>query len=561
VFSIKNLLLPLALITSSSIATTVDAHGDKSQNAKSDANFIKAYQSFDLKQLKADIKHLASDEFEGREPATLGGKKTTDFLSTAFKQIGFKPGNKGSYLQKVPLVSIESTPSQHLTIEGMNFDYLKNYVATTRQTKESVSVKDSEIVFAGYGIYAPEYNWNDYKDIDVKGKTVVVLVNDPGYATQNDELFNGNAMTYYGRWIYKYEEAARQGAAAVIIVHETKPASYGWNVIESSWSGAQYHLPSKEVNEPAVDVEMWITVEKAQALFAKAGFDFDTLKKKAVSKDFKAVPFNLKASIALNNKIKASESNNVIATLKGSVKPDEHIIYMAHWDHLGQTVKNGKTEFFNGAHDNATGTAGLVAIAKAFKQLNKKLKRSVTIIAVTAEEQGRLGSRYFANHPTIPLNKIVGLVNMDSLNITGLKKNVRVVGFGKSELEAVLAKAASRQGRDITPETTPERGYYYRSDHFSLAKKGVPALSSGGGTEPLNEEQAAIAAKVNQIVSNCYHQTCDEYNEAWGWAGMVADLQVYFEVGYILATGDQWPNWNQGTEFRKLRDEMMTKAE
>ena len=522
-------------------------------------NFNKAYNSFDTQALKSHIKTLSSDEFGGRAPSTPGGKKTTDLLVKEFKALGLKPGNGDSYLQSVPLVSIVSEPKSDLVIGDIQFDFLKNFVANSRKTEKSIALKNSELVFVGYGINAPEYGWNDYEGLDVKGKTVVVLVNDPGYATQDPELFDGNTMTYYGRWIYKYEEAARQGAAGAIIIHETKPASYGWNVIESSWSGAQYHLPAKEVNEPAIDVEMWINIEKAQELFSKAGLDFIALKNKAKSRSFKAVPMNLTASIQLENTIEASESNNVVATIPGSDLTAEHVIYMAHWDHLGTVTQNGKTRIFNGAHDNATGTAGLIHIAKAFKTLTKMPRRSITFIAVTAEEQGRLGSRYYANHPTIPLDKIAGLINMDSLSITGMKKDVTVVGFGKSQMESYLANAAKRQNRRLTQEPTPERGYYYRSDHFSLAKKGVPALSAKGGTTPLNEAQAKIAQRVQKLVANCYHQDCDVYNENWGWQGMVADLQMYFETGLLLGNTARWPNWHEGTEFKAIRDKMMLK--
>lgn len=520
-------------------------------------DFDKAYQSFDKDKIKLDIKTLSSDEFEGREPSGVGEKLTTDMLINQFKALGLKPGNGDSYTQAVPMVSITSTPVKGLTIEGLDFEFPKNYVASSRKTEQHIELKDSPLVFVGYGINAPEYEWNDYKNVDVKGKTVVILVNDPGFATQNNQLFEGNTMTYYGRWTYKYEEAARQGAAGAIIVHETKPASYGWNVIESSWTGAQYHLPAKEVNEPVVDVEMWIDVDKANALFAKAGQDFSTLKQQALSKNFTAVALPLNASVTINNEIKASVSNNVMATLPGSEQPDEHVLYMAHWDHLGSAIVDGKKVIFNGAHDNATGTAGLMHIAKAYKTLTKTPKRSLTFVAVTAEEQGRLGSRYFANHPTMPLYKIVGLVNMDSLDITGQKKDVTVVGFGKSQLEDYLATAAKRQNRTLSAEQTPERGYYYRSDHFSLAKKGVPALSAGGGSIWLNEQEKQIGNLVKAQVAKCYHQVCDVYQEQWGWDSLLAELQLFFETGYLLANDDAWPNWNKGTEFKALRDEMM----
>ncbi len=522
-----------------------------------DNGFDKAYNSFDVSGIKSHIKLLSSDEFEGREPSGVGEKLTTDLLIKEFKALGLKPGNGDSYTQAVPMVSITSTPVTGLSIGDLDFSFPKNYVASSRKTQKQIDLKDSELIFVGYGINAPEYDWNDYKDIDVKGKTVVILVNDPGFATQDKQLFEGNTMTYYGRWTYKYEEAARQGAAGAIIVHETKPASYGWNVIESSWTGAQYHLPAKEVNEAVVDVEMWISIEKAKALFAKAGIDFLKEKQQALSRTFKAVPLALTASVSITNDFKPSVSNNVLATLTGSESPDEHVLYMGHWDHLGSTIVDGKKKIYNGAHDNATGTAGLIHIAKAYKALNNVPKRSVTFIAVTAEEQGRLGSRYFANHPTIALDKIIGLVNMDSLDITGKKKDVTVVGFGKSQLEGYLATAAKRQNRTLVAEQTPERGYYYRSDHFSLAKKGVPALSAGGGSVWLNDSEQQIGKAVKAQVAKCYHQTCDEYNESWGWDGLVAELQLFFETGYIMANDGKWPNWNEGTEFKALRDQMM----
>lgn len=526
-------------------------------SASANKSFDHAYQSFDINEIKADVKTLSSDKLNGREPSTQGETLTTNILISRFKKLGLLPGNGASYIQTVSMSSIVSQPVGELSIGDMSFTFPKNYVASSRQTRKNIKLENSELVFVGYGINAPEYHWNDYKNVDVKGKTVVILVNDPGYATQNPALFDGNTMTYYGRWTYKYEEAARQGAAGAIIIHETKPASYGWNVIESSWTGAQYHLPAKEVNEPIVDVEMWISSEKAQQLMATAGFDFKQLKQQALSKKFTAIALNLKVNIKLKNTIKNAVSNNVIATIPGSSRADEHIIYMAHWDHLGSTIIDGKKVIFNGAHDNATGTAGLMHIAKAYQTLNKKPERSVTFIAVTAEEQGRLGSRYFANHPTMPLNKIVGLINMDSLDISGLKKDLTVVGFGKSELENYLAKATKRQNRILSPEQTPERGYYYRSDHFSLAKKGVPALSAGGGTTWLNAKQQAIGDNISALVAKCYHQTCDEYNENWGWQSMIAELQVFFETGLMLSQSNDWPNWRVGSEFKITRDAMM----
>jgi Zn-dependent M28 family amino/carboxypeptidase len=554
----KNLLVTLG-------ASLLSFAGVVSAFEKSD-NFNEAYWSFNAEKIKSHVKTLASDQFAGREPSTVGEQLTTSLLVNEFKRLGLSPGNGDSYLQAVPMVSIISTPQTSLEIADIDFEYPKNFVASSRKTKSHLSLNDSDLVFVGYGINAPEYQWNDYQDIDVKGKTVVILVNDPGYGRQNSILFEGNTMTYYGRWIYKYEEAARQGASGAIIIHETKPASYGWNVIESSWTGAQYHLPAREVNEPAIDVEMWISYEKATELLKKAGHDFEIVKQQAAHHGFRAFPLNLTASIKVKNEIVESTSNNVIAMIEGTKSSDEHVVYMAHWDHLGSTIVDGKEEIYNGAHDNATGTAGLIHIANAFKTLNKTPDRSITIIAVTAEEQGRLGSRYYANHPTIPLNKIIGLINMDSLDISGLKKDITVVGFGKSQLEDYLAVAAKRQNRKLTPEQTPERGYYYRSDHFSLAKKGVPALKASGGSILLNDNQIKVNEKVKALIAKCYHQTCDEYNDGWSWKTMVAELQILFELGYLLGnpqeafesnTLPEYPNWREGTEFKKIRDKMM----
>jgi Zn-dependent M28 family amino/carboxypeptidase len=517
-------------------------------------DFLTAYSSFDQNRYIEQIKTLSSDEFGGRAPASDGEKKTIDFMVSEFKKLGVKPGNGDSYTQTVPLVAITAEPVKHLTIGNIHFEFRKDYVANSATLKETLELKDSELVFVGYGIVAPEYNWNDYAGLDVKGKTVVILVNDPGFATQDPQLFDGKAMTYYGRWTYKYEEAARQGAAAAIIVHQTAPASYGWNVVESSWSGAQFHLPAGENSAPVVDLEMWITEEKAKAVFKAAGMDFDALSEKAKQPGFKPVPMKLKASMTLKSSVVRSESHNIIATIPGSERPDEHILYTAHWDHIGIDPNKEGDQIYNGALDNATGTAALLQIAEAFQKLKEKPKRSVTFLAVAAEEQGLLGSKYYAANPIYPLNKTVGVINMDSVNVTGLKKNMTVVGFNKSELQEYLAEAGKRQNRELVAEAKPERGGFYRSDHFSLAKKGVPALYAGGGSEPLNEEQAKIAEVVSAHVAKCYHQVCDEYSDIWSIEGAIADIQMFFETGYLLANTDKWPNWHEGTEFKAIRD-------
>lgn len=531
----------------------------KAPDYLADKGFQQAYQGISVDNLKAHIKYLSSDELAGREPASEGDRLTAKYLIDNFKAMGLSPGNGDSYKQEVELLAINSKVTENLKIADIEFTPVDNYVASTRKKEKVRTVTESELVFVGYGINAPEFGWNDYKGLDVKGKTVVILVNDPGFATGDANVFSGNTMTYYGRWTYKYEEAGRQGAKAAIIVHETKPASYGWGVIKTSWTGAQYHLPRNENSSPIVDIEMWINVEKTKELFAKAGLDFEQEKLKAQTKGFEPVPLNLKASVQVTSDFKASISNNIVATLPGSEANDEHIIYMAHIDHLGQNTSLEGDQIYNGAHDNASGTGGLIEIARQYSQLAVKPKRSITFVGAAAEEQGTLGSQYFANNSPFPLSKIVGLINMDSLNITGRKKDVSVVGYGKSELEEVLKRAAALQNRSLTPEAHPERGYYFRSDHFSLAKIGVPGLSAGGGTQALNEKEAEINNIIGERIGRCYHQLCDEYAEDWGWDGTKEDLQLYFTTGYLLANEGQWPNWYEGTEFRLLRDNMMKK--
>lgn len=520
-------------------------------------DFKATYEGISIPNLKKHIKFLSSDELGGREPSSEGDKITAGYLVNEFKKLGLKPGNGDSYLQQVDLLAINSTVSQGLKIGDMEFSNTENYVATTRNKEEVMSLKDSELVFVGYGINAPEFDWNDYQGLDVKGKTVVILVNDPGYATQDPEVFSGKTMTYYGRWTYKYEEAGRQGAKGAIIIHETKPASYGWSVIKNGWTGTQFHLPRNENSGPVVDVELWIDVNKTQELFTKAGLDFQKEKLRAQTKGFTPISLGMNASVEVTSEFSQSTSNNVVAVLPGSEKTDEHIIYMAHIDHLGTDTSLEGDQIYNGAHDNASGTGGIIEIARAYSSLKNTPRRSITFVGAAAEEQGTLGSKYFADNPTVPLAKIVGLINMDSINITGRKKDVSVKGNGKSELEEVLAKAAAFQNRTLTPEAHPERGYYFRSDHFSLAKKGVPGLSVGGGTVALNETEETINKLIGERISRCYHQLCDEYAEDWGWDGAKEDLQLYYATGYLLSTSEQWPNWYKGTEFRLLRDKMM----
>ncbi|WP_289027991.1 M28 family metallopeptidase [uncultured Paraglaciecola sp.] len=515
-------------------------------------NFDEVYTQINTQDLKTHIKTLASDEYEGRLPTTIGEQKTLDYLVSEFKALGYQPGNGDSYLQPVELIEMTADPDMTLTIGDNHLAYKEGMIASTKREQNLVELKESDLVFVGYGVNAPEYNWNDYEGLDVKGKTVVILVNDPGFENPASGKFQGKTMTYYGRWSYKYEEASRQGAEAAIIVHETKPASYGWSVVANSWSGAQYGLVSKNGNADRVAVEGWLTLESAQKVFADAGLDFTAEKELA-----KAGPYNkalnLKASVTVKNSFKTSESYNVIASLPGADSPDEHVIFTAHWDHLGKDETKEGDQIYNGAHDNATGVAAALVMAKAYANLNIKPQRSTTFLIVTAEEQGLLGSKYYSEHPIIPLDKTVANINMDAMSVLGKTKDVAVIGMGKSELETYLAKAAKRQNRYLVEEGHPEAGYYYRSDHFSFAKQGVPALYAKGGEVPVDEATAQYRKRTNVIVRGCYHQVCDQFRESWDLSGIEEDAQLLFKVGYDLLSSDDWPNWAETSEFQRQK--------
>ncbi|WP_395342335.1 M28 family metallopeptidase [Ningiella sp. W23] len=514
------------------------------------ADFEAAYNSISTERLKNDIRVLSSDEFEGRLPTTEGETKTLDFLTAGFTEAGFKPGNGDSFFQQVDLMQITADPDMTLRIGENEFVYKVNMVASSKREVPSIELSESPIVFLGYGVNAPEYDWNDYDQVDVSGKTVIVLVNDPGFAAADSGKFQGSTMTYYGRWSYKYEEASRQGADAVFIVHETAPASYGWSVVANSWSGPQYGLVSPDQGQSRVKVEGWLSRDAAIKVFADAGLDFDQEKEKALQGPYSQA-LDLSASVTVNNSIEKSKSYNVFASLPGSELPDEHIIYTAHWDHLGKDETKDGDQIYNGAHDNATGTAAIIEMARAFASLEVAPKRTISMLVVTAEEQGLLGSKYYAENPIIPLDKTVANINMDAMNILGPTKDVSVVGMGKSELESYLEKAATNQGRVLTQEDRPEAGYYYRSDHFSFAKLGVPALYAKGGSQPINDEIAQYRKRMNVIVTGCYHQVCDQFRETWNFEGITEDTQLLFEVGYDLANTSDWPQWNATSEFQR----------
>jgi Zn-dependent M28 family amino/carboxypeptidase len=543
-------LLSVSACTPSNDSETKVSDTDTLATAQETTNFDSVYNSISDADIREPLKILSSDEFEGRLPTTEGEKKTIDYLVSQFKEAGLEPGNGDSYLQKVALMEITANPDMTMTIGDNRFAYKEDMVASSKREQASVSLNDSELVFVGYGVNAPEYKWNDYEGLDVEGKTVVILINDPGFENPKSGKFQGTTMTYYGRWSYKYEEASRQGAAAAIIVHESAPASYGWSVVANSWSGPQYGLVSEDKGASRVAVEGWLTLDAAKQVFSDAGLDFDAEKAKAMSGPYNKA-MDITASVTVKNTFKKSESNNVIATLPGSAFADDHIIYTAHWDHLGKDESKEGDQIYNGAHDNATGSAAMIAMAKAYSSLTPKPKRSISFLVVTAEEQGLLGSKYYAANPVIPLEKTVANINMDAMNVLGKTKNVAVVGMGKSELETYLRAAAKKQGRVLTQEDKPEAGYYYRSDHFSFAKQGVPALYAEGGNEPADEETAKYRKRMNVIATGCYHQVCDEYRENWDMGGIVQDTQMLFDVGVNVANAPMWPKWNEGSEFQR----------
>ena len=508
------------------------------------------------------ISTLASDEFGGRAPMSEGERLTLNYLEKQFREMGLKPMFGDSYRQAVPLVSIEASPDMALSISDMegnvhSYAFGTEVVLGSPQVSEKNDLNRSELVWVGYGIVAPEYDWNDYAGINVKGKTVIILVNDPGYATQNPELFNGNSMTYYGRWTYKYEEAARQGAAGALIIHQTAPAAYGWNVIEDGGKGPQFHLATENDNMDQVKVQGWLQYETAKDIFDSAGMDLDAMITEAAQGPVKPYSMGLLANVNISNTIQRAESYNVGAILPGSARSEELFIYMAHWDHLGtsQHEKGQEGDFiFNGAEDNASGTAGMLEIAQAFAALPSAPQRSVGFLAVTAEESGLLGSKAYATKPAYPMNKTVGGINMDRLNFLGKMNDVVVIGHGGSEMEKVLAEEARKFGRTVTPEATPEKGFYYRSDHFNFAKKGVPILYAKGGTVDRDHGAEYVTERNAYYVKNRYHSPADEVDENWDVDAAIEDLVLFFNIGKRVADSNDWPQWFEGNEFRAIRD-------
>ena len=544
-YKLVTLLLALGIITSCTTSTN-------KEESSSDT-------LIDGAKIGEHIKILSSDEFGGRMPFSKYETMTIEYLKTQFEAIGVEPGNGDSYYQKVPMVEIEATDMSSLKFNAEGFEkeyeYKTDFVALTRRVTESIEVTNSELIFAGFGVVAPEYNWNDYENLDVKGKTVLVLVNDPGFGTGDNDFFKGNAMTYYGRWTYKYEEAARQGAKGVIIIHDTKPASYPWGVVENGWTGSNLYLKADDNNMSRCEFEGWISIETAKELFKGSGKESYDFTSEARSRAFKSFDLGMSVSVSFKNNTNFSESNNVAGLIKGSEKPEEIVIYSAHWDHLGTGTAINGDSIYNGAIDNASGTATLLEIARAFTT-NEQPKRSVLFLAVTAEEQGLLGSAYYAENPLYPTAKTVGVINMDALMAIGEMKDLTVVGHGQSELDDLAEAIATKQGRYIIPDPETGSGHFFRSDHFSFAKVGIPALYAAGTHEHMTKGVDFVKEKSEYYVSTDYHQPSDEYSEDWDLGGMVQDGMLFYNIGDQLSNDiNLWPKWKEGSEFKAIREE------
>ncbi len=522
--------------------------------------------AIDATALLRHTKILSSDEFEGRAPGTKGEERSVGYLGDQFKLAGLEPGNTdGTYVQKVPLVGITPEPAPLVLQKGTQKETLKwkdDVVAWTKHVAEKASLDNSEMVFVGYGVVAPEFNWDDYKGVDVKGKTIVMLVNDPPVPDPNNpteldpKTFGGKAMTYYGRWTYKYEIAAQKGAAAALIVHETIPAGYPFNVVQGK-TGEQFDLVTPDKNMGRASIEGWLSLDQSRSLMQLAGQDFDALKAQAATRDFKPVPLGVTASMTIRNKLRTIQSRNVLGKLPGSdpTLKDEYVIYTAHWDHFGK----GPEGIFHGAEDDALGCAALIEMARAFKQVTPPPRRSILFLAVTAEEQGLLGSQYYATMPIYPLAKTVANINMDSWNVHGRTKDLTLIGFGASDLDDYARDAAGEQGRIVHGDAEPEKGFYYRSDHFNFAKEGVPALNPDAGVDYIGKPADYAKKTRDEWNEKRYHQPSDVVLPDWDFSGTTEDLKVLFAVGYRVAQADKMPEWKPGTEFRAKREAMLKK--
>jgi Zn-dependent M28 family amino/carboxypeptidase len=519
-----------------------------------------ALDHFSAESLLRRIEILSHDSMEGRAPGTPGEERTVRYLEAEFRAIGLAPGNPdGTYIQNVPLVEITPrvTASLHVGGRTIPLQGVRDFIASSRRVTPEVTVQNSDLVFVGYGIVAPEYDWDDYKGIDVTGKTIVMLVNDPGYATQDDALFRGNAMTYYGRWTYKYEIAAEKGAAAAIIIHETGPAGYPFEVLSAGYERPNFDIQSPDNNMNRVAVQAWMPEPAIRNFMSQMGQDFDQLKRSALQRDFQPVALGGQVSFNLQQQFRQLQSRNVIGKIEGARRPDEYIIYTAHWDHLGVGPAVDGDSIYNGAVDNASGTAKIMEIANAFTKLDHRPDRTILFLAVTAEERGLLGAKYYGENPLYPLAKTVANINVDGVNQWGRTEDIVVVGRGNSTLDDVLAEAAATQGRRLEPDPEPEKGFYFRSDHFEFAKQGVPALYIDEGTAFIGKPEGYGQQKRDEYVARDYHKPGDQIKPDWDLSGAIEDAQLLFQVGYRVSQRAAFPEWSPQAEFRARREEML----
>lgn len=531
-----------------------------------------ALEAIDAADLVKHIKVLASDEYEGRAPGSKGEELTVKYVTEQFKALGLKPGNpNGTYTQEAPLAGIITQPKASFTVEAKTTElkFPDEYVASSAHLQDQIKVENSDVIFVGYGVVAPEFGWDDYEGVDVRGKTILMLINDPAIpdpanpAQLDPKMFKGRAMTYYGRWTYKYEIAAEKGAAAAVIIHETEPAAYPFSVVQSSWGTENFEIDAADKNMSQVAIRSWLQLDVAKRLLAASGQDFDALKKAALSKDFKPVPLGAKATFDLKQTVRSFKSRNVLGKIEGSDPKlkDEWIMYTAHWDHLGREADKPGDNIYNGAIDNASGVAAIIEIAEAHMKLPAATKRSALFMATTAEESGLLGAKFYAENPLYPLEKTLADINIDGTQVWGKTRDIEDISDGNSTLDDMLSEAAKRRDRVMVPNSKPERGSFYRADHFEFSKLGVPALYTGRGKQVIGKPPEFGQQKSEEYVANIYHQPSDEVDPAWDLSGGAEDMQLLFEVGYQVANGDKWPEWTPGTEFKTRREEMLRKSQ